>query len=76
MKLNLYKSFDESRKISLWTIGAIGTMGTIGSMGTMGAIWTMGTLGSVGKWELRKMGENENANDFWNLQIDIRQTWW
>ena len=45
-------------------MGTIGTMGTIGSMGTMetmGAIWTMGALGSVGKWELWKMGENENG---------------
>ena len=50
-KKNLYKNFDESRKISIWTIGAIGTMGTIGTMetmGTMGAVWTMGTLGSMG----------------------------
>ena len=46
-KKNLYKNFDGSRKISIWTIGAIGTMGTIwalGAIGTMGTLVTMGTM--------------------------------
>ena len=52
-----YKNFDGSRKISIWTIGAKGTMEI------MGSIWSIGTLGTVnrnygnyGKW-----GKNENG---------------
>ena len=45
-KKNLYKNFDESRKISIWTIGAIGTMRTIGTMGTLGTMGTM-KIGSL-----------------------------
>ena len=33
---NFYKNFDESREISIETLGAIGSMGTIGTMGAIG----------------------------------------
>ena len=39
-KKNLYKNFDESRKISIWTIGIMGTIGTFVTIRTLG---TMGT---------------------------------
>ena len=50
-QIKFYKNFDGSRKISIWTIRAKGTMGI------MGSIWSFGTLGTVGIWELWKMGK-------------------
>ena len=41
---NFYKNFDESREISIGTIGTIGTMCTIGTMGTLLTVGTIGTM--------------------------------
>ena len=35
MGKNFFKNFDESREMSIRTVGAIGTMGTIGTIGTI-----------------------------------------
>ena len=48
-----YKNFDGSRKISIWTIGAKGTMGIIGSIWSIG---TVGTMGTMENGEKMKMG--------------------
>ena len=50
MQKKFYKNFDGSRKISIWTIGAKGTMGIIGS------IWSIGTVGTM-----ENGGKNENG---------------
>ena len=75
-KWNLYKSFDESRKISIWTIGAIGTMGTIETLGAMGTTWTMETLGIVGTMEngeKMKMGSrNPRTQQTWLHDLIIK----
>ena len=78
-KWNLYKSFDESRKISIWTIGAIGTMGTIETLGAMGTTWTMETLGIVGTMgtmengEKMKMGSrNLRTQQIWLFNVIIK----
>ena len=48
-----YKNFDGSRKISIWTIEAKGTMGIIGYIWSIG---TLGTLGAMENGEKMKMG--------------------
>ena len=71
-KWNLYKSFDESRKIFIWTIGAIGTMGAIETLEAMGTIGTIGTLGIVGTMGTMENGEKMKMG---SRNLGTQQTW-